>query len=226
MAKQKRDPIVVTPAGIASWPHLNSPDTKFVEPGKFPKYSVKLQFDPNDPAWAKFMADSQADFDAKLEAYKADNPKFAKRMSVANPAFREVFDEEGEPTGLLELVARMGSQYIDRKTNKVVKLKPGICDAAKNNLTNPPPIWGGSTLKVAVRRGLHTTGAEYTEFWQINGVQIINLVTGGAGSGGVGGMFDAEDGYEDDSPEAPFDDESRDDAGGGVTQDPEGPEDF
>jgi hypothetical protein len=229
MANTKREAPLITPPGIAVYPHLNKADSKFNEDK--PKYHCKLRFNPTtDPRWAEFVDKLRTALAEKLAAQKAkpENAKIAKLPWKAKyEAIREVTDDDGNLTGELEIIAKMNASYTDKKSGKAVAMKPGICDSKGNELKNPPAIWGGSKLKLAIRPGVQNTGKEYTEFLQLSGVQIIQLVTGTGGN--VGSMFgaDEEGGFEGEEDNDGFGDESSEaGAAGGAASGADGDEDF
>lgn len=204
MAKSKT-PVVYTPRGIAVFPWLNRPDTKqFNDGDSKPKYKVKLRFNPEDPQWAKFMADMQAILDEKRAEYAKENPKHSKLLTTKYAAFRPVADDEGNLTGEMEMTVTMNASYTDKQTKKTIELKPAFVDGKNKKIENGkvPAIYGGSVLRLGVKPGLMGTGKEITESWQLVGVQIIQLAerTGGLDFGAADDGYEYEDEAEGDFP--------------------------
>ena len=191
MAKNQYEKMV-SPAGIAVWPYLNSPDTKFDNGGAGEyKVSVKLTEDAAQPVIDKLQK--------ILDQYQAEeisqNPK-VKQFTPRLPIEEEV-DDQGNLTGNWLLKVKQKAQITT--ANGIVDMKVALFDA-KRRPTNAE-IGGGSTLKVA------TTIVPYTMpsnkavgiSLRLNAVQVINLVEGG--SEGDGSMFDVEDGFSDETSE-------------------------
>jgi hypothetical protein len=223
MAKAK-NPTKYTPPGIAAYPYLNRPDTKaFNGEEAKPKYKVRFRFDPSDPKWAAFKTETLEWMAERQAEYGKENPKYAKQLTVKYEAFREVFNDEGDPTGEEEMVVTMNASYRDKATGKVIQMKPGIVDAKNKKLGNPPDIYGGSTLRLAVRPGVMGTGKEITQSWQLVGVQIIDLAekAGGFEFGETEGGYEAD---EDEQKAPEFPDGATDSADSG--DDTSKPEDF
>ena len=189
MAKNQYEKMV-SPAGIAVWPYLNSPDTKFDNGGAGEyKVSVKLTEAAAQPVIDKLQK--------ILDQYQAEeisqNPK-VKQFTPRLPIEEEV-DDQGNLTGNWLLKVKQKAQITT--ANGIVDMKVALFDA-KRRPTNAE-IGGGSTLKVA------TTIVPYTMpsnkavgiSLRLNAVQVINLVEGG--SEGDGSMFDVEDGFSDET---------------------------
>lgn len=191
MAKNQYEKMV-SPAGIAVWPYLNSPDTKFDNGGAGEyKVSVKLTEDAAQPVIDKLQK--------ILDQYQAEeisqNPK-VKQFTPRLPIEEEV-DDQGNLTGNWLLKVKQKAQITT--ANGIVDMKVALFDA-KRRPTNAE-IGGGSTLKVA------TTIVPYTMpsnkavgiSLRLYAVQVLNLVEGG--SEGDGSMFDVEDGFSDETSE-------------------------
>lgn len=180
---KKKSPVMYTPEGTAVYPWLNRPDTKtFNGEAPNPRYKVNLRFDPKDPKWEKFMERTEVALEEQREAYRTDpkNKRYSKQLTTKYPAFREVVDDQGDLTGELEMVVGMKASYKDKNTGEEVPMKPAFVDARNKKLAGKqvPAIFGGSTLRLAVRPMLFGTGKELTESWQLVGVQIIELAEG------------------------------------------------
>lgn len=191
MAKNQYEKMV-SPAGIAVWPYLNSPDTKFDNGGAGEyKVSVKLTEAAAQPVIDKLQK--------ILDQYQAEeisqNPK-VKQFTPRLPIEEEV-DDQGNLTGNWLLKVKQKAQITT--ANGIVDMKVALFDA-KRRPTNAE-IGGGSTLKVA------TTIIPYTMpsnkavgiSLRLYAVQVLNLVEGGSDSDGS--MFDVEDGFSDETSE-------------------------
>ena len=199
MAKAKK---VVSPAGIAVYPRLNEPDTKFDPDGT---YHVKLRADSDEPAIAKHIEQIDAwHEESRAKQYEellaADNkyktPAAVKKVCKdGDKPYTYETDEDGEDTNIVLFSYKMKSQVTARKDGKVYTFKPVYIDAHKKVLKGDaiPQIWGGSELKIRFEPILWNSvklGASVQ--LRMDAVQILNLVEGGESTEG----FDEEEGYE------------------------------
>lgn len=210
----------ITPRGIANYPRLNTPDTKFNANGV---YSTKLKIAGEDATPLMEAIEAQAaaalvaareDLEAKLaEAKPADKPKVKKALDKldAGPLpFAPVYDEDGNETGDVEFSFKTNATYKDKKTGDIVEKTVSMFDSKGKKLEGKkkPNVWGGSTLKIDFTASPYynaATGSAGVSL-RINAVQIIELVSSGSG----GGRFGVEDGgYEagEDEEDSPFQDE-------------------
>lgn len=201
---QKKYPILNTPKGVAVWPNLNAPDTKFKPEGE---YTAKLAFDPNLPEVQKFVAKLEQVRDELFEEFKAEKPA-NKKFDVA-PVFTEELDQDGDETGRICINFKMKASGVSKKTNKPWSRKPTIFDSKGVEIKNPPQIGGGSVLRVACELGGGgvPSAKKFYLSPKLVGVKLLQLVTFGAVSAQDMGFADEEDGYEaDNSAPANFDD--------------------
>ena len=202
----------VSPKGIAIWPKLTVPDTKFKEEGE---YTVKLAFTPSDKGVQTFLDDLQARFDQFVEETKAEiGPAKAKKLKLNDP-FTEEVDDEGNETGRVLVKFKANAQY-KNKQGQIVKRTLRIFDAKGNPLASPPNIGNDSVLKVSYSVGTYSTPQGTGITLYINAVQIVELVEYGAGGGDAKAYgFGEEDGYTSEAAAAGFSDDSdADDASG------------
>lgn len=211
--KQKRERFV-TPRGIAVWPRLNEPDTKFKPEGEF---SVKLRYADDDADALKLVAKLEKMRDEEFAKFISENPK-KKKVAKLAPIAKPELDDEGEETGFFTLNFKM-KHKIKTKAGKTFTLTPDIFDARKNKLTKVPNIGGGSTLKVSFESGggfLVPASNEFHLTLRLIGVQIIDLVQFGERTADQHGFDDeGEDGYEAEAGSDNDDDADGDDADDG-----------
>lgn len=195
----------VTPVGIASYPYLNKPDTKFNTEGEF-KVNLILGAEETEELRAKIdeMTEAQAavvraELEDKLAKAKtgADKAKLKKAIEnlAANVPYEETVDDDGNPDGGYVLRFKTKATFKDQKTGKTVARTIKLFDAKRNPTT--VAVFGGSKIKVAYEIApyfVQATGA-YGVSLRINAVQIIELAQGGGGNGASYG-FDEEDGFE------------------------------
>jgi hypothetical protein len=207
---QKKYPIFNTPKGVAVWPNLNAPDTKFKPEGE---YTSKLAFDPNLPEVQAMISKFEAIRDElfKAEIANADTPAKRKALEKFNvaPVFTEELDKEGDETGRILINFKMKASGVSQKTNKPWSRKPTIFDSKGVEIKNPPTIGGGSTLRVACELGGGPVPSAKLFYLspKLVGVKLLELVTFGSMSSKDMGFDEDEGGYEaDNSAPASFDD--------------------
>lgn len=215
----------LTPAGIAQWPALTKPDTKFDDDGV---YKTNMIFE-DTPEIRKLVATLEGIRDANFkeataemkQAIKDAPPAKQKKLkkSLADLEVVEVYEEElddaGEETGRLILKFKLNA-VVRPKGKDAFKQAPNLFDTSK------PPVplkgvdpWSGSTLKIAgevIPYVMASTGQAGVSL-RLKGVQVINLVSGGGKDAAAYG-FGAEDGgfqQEADAGSDDFDADSGDD---------------
>lgn len=229
MTKPKKLPPLNTPRGVAVFPSLNVPDTKFKPEGE---YATRLAFDPNDADVQKMVAELERRLDAAWDEHlaslkdDAERKKFVKMYSKA-PVFTQEVDKEGDETGRILINFKMKASGVNKTTKKQWTQKPTILDARGKKMENPPDIYGGSVLRV----GFETTFGPVPSsklFYlscRLLAVKVIELVTKGGYSADALGLGDEEEGYEADETElsgAPSSRSSSSDDAGDDTDDGDG----
>jgi len=182
--KQFKPTKMVLGPGIASYPWLNKPDTKFNDAGVY-KVDLLVSGEEGEALIEKLDA-----FHAEnLATMKAEVGR--KKLKLSSPQWKPAEDDEGEEiAGQWVVRTKMKASYIDRKTKKTVHLKPFLCDAQRQPIT--ARIGGGSTLKVSVNATpWYNTSQGFGVKLNIRGVQVLDLQEFGAGASD----FDDEDGY-------------------------------
>jgi hypothetical protein len=217
---QKKDNML-TPRGVAIYPHLNEPDTKWKANGEF---HVKLAFDADDPQVQEFREKLEAARDARYqEAYdelvKAGKTARAKELKKVEVLKVETDDETGEETG--RLIVKVGMQHkvtpkSGKHAGKTILLKPDYFNGRREELKKPPKIGGGSTLRCFVDPFAYLNEKDKVVgvSLRLQAVQIIKLVSYGARDPGFEVEDDADDIVDD---EAPF--EADEPATGGTADD-------
>ena len=171
-----------TPKGIAQYPWLSTPDTKFSEEGE---YKVNLIVPKQEAIPVLKQINEVYAQNVENEIKKAGG----KEIKKAPPPYAEELDEAGQPTGNVILRFKSKAAY-----------KPAIFDAKGIPMIDSN-IWGGSELKVN-----GSVAAYYTPLigagvaLRLRAVQVIQYVEGGSGSADRFG-FEAGAGYEHKTPE-------------------------
>ena len=158
-----------TAKGVAYYPYISAPDTKFDEQGH---YKVNLCLPKED---AKPVTDLiQAEILAGIKALKEAKPN--KTIKQAPLPFSDELDEEtGEPTGNVIIKFKSKAAY-----------KPAVFDA-KGQMMPKHNIYGGSVVKVNGACAFYespSVGAGVT--LRLRAVQVIEYVEGSSGAGKFG----------------------------------------
>jgi hypothetical protein len=201
MAKQKR-PTLMSPVGIAVYPRLNKPDTKFDADGV---YQVKLKMPKADAE--KFEADLKTAYDAHYANCKAQNPGKKLKKAVAWPIV-DVTDDDDNPTGEVQINFKMKSMVRPKNGEPFAK-RPFLIDGKlKPTSAN---VGGGSKLRIKAELNLwNNPSLGVGVSLEPKVVQVVDLVEYQPGADTEG--FDAvEDGYE--APEGGTPESSSDDSG-------------
>lgn len=222
MLRDRKDyPRLVTPAGTAIWPAVNpgAPDYKFKQDTG--EYHARIRVAPDAPGLAELIATATAIRDEAYAAKKAELTRekkgaLLKELNVADVIKPEVDPETGEETGFLVLRAAMNAR-VDIKNGpragESFEKKPDLFDARGKQLKNPPKIGGGSLLKLSVVPMEYWMPKDKTigVRFELEGVQVIKLVSGGQQRNASDYGFGHEEGdeIEDmDAPQGGFSDES------------------
>lgn len=186
MAREKL-PIYVTPAGIAQYPWLTKPDTKFNADGE---YRIGLIL---DEATAQPLVEKlEALRDAAVKAKQAENPKI--KVKTADSPVKPLLDKDkNEVEGKVVINFKMKAKITSKKTGEWWEQRPRIEDAQGTVLVNPK-LGAGSTVKIAFEAVpyLMASTKEAGISMRLKQVRVLNLVEFGGQASAFGG---AEEGY-------------------------------
>jgi hypothetical protein len=186
-----------SPSGIASFPWVNVPDTKFNADGLY-KVDLVLSGDAASSLRSKI---DKAIEDAFVELTKDMTPKEAKAHSKAFPYEIEE-DDEGRPTGNTIFKFRQNAK-ITLKSGEKKDIKISLKDATGLNGTTER-VTGGSTVKIAYTTRPYRAASSKTISVRLDfaAVQLIKLGSGSSGitfdsvEGGFVDHADAEDQHD------------------------------
>lgn len=184
-----------TPRGIAVWPKLDEPDTKFEAEGV---YTTKLKLSAEDAQPYVDLIDKLA-ADHLAACQKAEsNPAKKKKLKLTDDMpYKPDLDKEGNETGDMILSFKMKASGVSKKTGKPWTRKPAAFDAKGRPLTPVPKIGGGSTIKVScIYEPWANPKGEVGVSARLEAVQLIELRTFGDRSAAEHGFGEEEDGYE------------------------------
>jgi len=206
---EKRDSIkFTTPRGVAIWPKLQTPDTKFKAEGQ---YTCKLRIDglPDD-VMEKLMEMRDRKTAEFIEGIKNKSivPKWNPKERQAKLDSLKVhdivspeLDAEGEETGCITINAKMTATGVSKKDGKAWKREPKVFDANGDKIYPLPSIFGGSVLKLAVEAmayavpGTKDAPPSVGVTFYLEAVKILKLVSAGDRSADSFGFGEAEEGY-------------------------------
>lgn len=210
--------LYTSPPGIAFYPHLNTPDTRYDADGVM---HVKLEMDSEDEQVAKYLEwiDKLHDESVAEAIESLINPEGGKkgiteaaarkRVKDGDKPYVYVEDEDGEPTNIVRVNFKMKAKVTSKRTGKTYNLRPTIFNAKRDKLENPPLIYGGSVLRISFEpKKWFTPKLGASVRLQLEAVQIKELVTSGGNRSADDYGFDEEDGYSDVPDATPFDDDS------------------
>lgn len=179
-----KKPRYTTPLGIAMYPWLNKPDTKFNPDGEF-----KVNLEVAATAAQSLVTFLDEQFTQAVAKAKKENP--GKKIKEGSPGY-EVNEETGNVVFKFKTKAK-----VTTKTGDTFDQKVALFDAKGKPLVQAPNIGGGSKIKVAFEIFPYYTsmvGAGLS--LRVKAAQVIDLVefTGGGSAGSYG--FGEEEGYE------------------------------
>jgi hypothetical protein len=185
-------PRFVSPLGVAVYPYLTKPDTKFNSDGEY-KTTLRVSKEHGEDIINKI--------DDAIKA-SASSVKGKGSVKTANPPYKT--DEDGNYLINFKLKAKVTNS----KTGNTWTQQPAVFDATGKPMKANTIIWGGSEMKISYELvPYHTSmiGAGVT--LRLKAAQILKLVSGdGAAASSFG--FNKEEGFE--QPETDFPTETND----------------
>ena len=175
----------LTPKGVAMWPWLSKPDTKFKEEGEY-RIGVRLSGEEAE----QFKTKIEQARDAAHQEYKVGTKKSPKKADVP---CKPVLDDEGNETGDYDFTFKAKAGVL-KDGVLIPKAPPLLVDAKRNPIK--AAVGNGSQVKVSYNVNPWMTPALGVGIsLQLLGVQVLDLVEFG-GSSASANDFDEEEGYE------------------------------
>lgn len=168
--------IHVTPVGIAAWPRLNDPDTKFKPEGEF---RVQLVLNPErNPQHAKFLSQIQEAYEEGYKEACAEQKK--PKLKRVPLSIKPETDKEGNETGTGNVLVKFSMKHLvtSKKSGESFQMRPTLQDSAGKTVSPAKcRVGGGSTIRVAFQLSpFYTAGLGAGLSLRLVGVQIIKLV--------------------------------------------------
>jgi len=223
MAKKTKRTIYTSPAGIAVFPWLNRPDTKFVsEANPAGMYKTDLAFSPKEfeseqvllkgrpvtnpedaSSWLSLKGLIDGAVAISVEEAKKEHKKFARSIVPYYPYLDEINDE-GELTGRV-LVRYKQNAQIKTKDGRLLNIIIPIFDARGAPLKLD--VYGGSLIKVAfsMRKTWMAKDKQAGVRLDMSAAQVLKLVEYSKDAASFG--FEVSD---EPDEEAPWEDDDGD----------------
>lgn len=207
MAEKKKPlPKYNTPVGIARYPHLNKPDTRFDAEGK---YKCDLILEAADPEVVELIDYLESIRDAAYDE--------AVEAGAANPEKADVFavelDDSGDETDNIVLKTSLNAKGKNKK-GETWENTPKLFDSLGNPLPSKLQIWSGSKLIIAGAARPYAMTQDVREngkkikvtscgvSLKCDGVQVIDLVSGAGQTASSFGFGKVAGGFESDASQA------------------------
>lgn len=174
-----------TPKGVAKYPYLDKPDTKFNPQGD---YKVNLLLAKEESKKLMSLVDEQID-KKFLEISKEVK---GKKIKKADPPYYMELDDEGNETGNVIFKLKQKAE-ITSKTGQTIEIKVRLFDAQGKPMLNTN-VWGGSKIKASGSLMPYyspTLGVGVS--MKLAACQVIELVTKESNAESFG--FEKEEGY-------------------------------
>lgn len=195
--------------GIAAYPHLIKPDTKFNPDGDY-RTKLRVPAEKSD-ALIEAMNTAREEFLADME------PKDRKKIKRNHDLFEAETDDEGTETGFNVFSFKTRATFKSKKTGDIVQKNIRFFDSF-NQPVKPKDMWSGSDIVIAGTIGVSVVQGVCYVSLRPEGVQIVRLVTGGGASADSYGFETVEGGFAASKAD---DADSDDDTKSGDGEDPE-----
>lgn len=181
-----------TPKGVAKYPYLDKPDTKFNPQGD---YKVNLLLTKEESKNLMSLVDKEID-KKFLEVSKEVK---GKRVKKADPPYFMELDDDGNETGNVIFKLKQKAE-ITSKTGQTIEIKVRLFDAQGKPMMNTN-VWGGSKIKASgTLMPYYSPTLGVGVSMKLAACQVIELVTKESNAESFG--FEKEEGYTtDEKPE-------------------------
>jgi len=199
---------LTTPKGVFKYCYVNTPDVKGAERfGGEPKYKTTIVIDGDDPKWPalkreidKRAAEALAAGVEAMEDAPVKTKAAWKKRKITEPELNDPYsdelDENGEPTGRIEMAFKTNAEFKDRKTGVVTKRTVPFRDGKGQVIPTKkrPLVYGGTEGRVAFATSnvfIPKDAAVFLGLY-LNEIQISKLATAGSGSDPFGADEDSD----------------------------------
>lgn len=189
MAKRKPLPKYNTPIGVARYPHLNKADTRFDDDGV---YKCDLIVPADEAAeLVEYLEGIRDEFFDSLDAKK-------KKQYSKAPVCEDELDDAGDETGNVIFKTKLNAVGRNDKGDEWTN-EPKLFDSFGNPVDRDAvQIWSGSKLIIAgvVRTYAMGSTKSVGVSLKCDGVQIVELVTGGQATADTFGFKPQGNGFQ------------------------------
>jgi hypothetical protein len=193
--KKQKAPKFVSPKGVAIFPWLDKPDTKFKAEGE---YRVKLRM-PAEAA-APLIEKLEAIRQAAIKEASKDPKRKGKKVKEQDPPWSNVTDDDGNETGDVEFNFKRTASGVSKKTGQPWAIKPDLFGSDGEALPADVRIFGGSVLKIAFSVTSYDTAAAGVGVkLNLDGVKVLKLVESSRSAESYGFGDDTDDDDTDTS---------------------------
>lgn len=185
--------ILTTPKGVAVWPKVNEPDTKFDAAGV---YQIKLRLEGEEAQALRTQLDEA--IAANLKTVKDENK--GKKIKIADTPYALELDAEENETGAILFNFKMKASG-KKKDGTTFTQKPLLFDALAKPLAADKRVGGGSVVKVGYEvNPFYVAAVGAGVSLRLKAVQVLELREFGGDAASFG--FTAEEAEEADMSEA------------------------
>ncbi|MFY8143486.1 MAG: hypothetical protein ACOVMT_06355, partial [Caulobacter sp.] len=168
---------MTSPRGVAVYPKLSKPDTKFKAEGE---YAIKLRVpQATADAFVEKLKPILDDY-KKTEDFLKTAKKVGNKNVKQNPWYKDVNDDEGNATG--EVTINFSAKASGKKKDGSEWKRGPVAtfDAKGTPLPKDTQVWSGSEVKVSfVPMPWINPKGEYGVKLGLEAVQVLKLVSGG-----------------------------------------------
>lgn len=166
---------ITTPAGVALWPCLQEPDTRFQPEGT---YSTKLILSAEEAAPIISRLEELA---VENEAYWKTQPgvKLKAVKPVSSLPYKPEEDESGNETGNVVFIIKLKAK-VTKKDGTVIEMRPKLFSGSGELFTEPRPLRSGTEMRVSFTAcGYFVPSQGVGVTLKLRAVQILKPVFGG-----------------------------------------------
>ena len=188
-----------TPVGVAKYPHLNKPDTRFDDAGV---YKCDVIVAANGEGVQELVTYLEGIRDAKFDELDAKKQKTYTRAPVCEVEL----DDAGDETGNIVFKTKLNAVGQNKTTGDTWLNTPKLFDSTGNPLPSDTAIWSGSKLIIAGKVMPYAMGSTKLVGVSLkcDGVQVIELVSGGGQTADSFGFGKVDGGFQSQASEAGF----------------------
>ena len=213
--------LLVTPKGVAVYPHLTKPDTKFAKDGSAGTYHTKLRLAGDvatslvaaiDAGMQEALTEGKADLTAKIAEETNSEKKKKLQARLKKLALVDAPYSVDDDTQEVTFSFKMNAEGKNKKGETFTK-RPAIFDANAQPLVDPK-IGAGSIIKVSYELTKFCTPLGAGVSLRLAGVQVLVLKEWGSDATTFG--FAAEDDGEETGETTTTTDDDLDELPGGA----------